>query len=205
MMFSVVSLLALVLSGCYPSFPEETDSTTTSAVATTVDSTDSTSTGTDNSSSTGTDNSSSSSIGTITDNATSTGTDNYTGTKGYDYYGNHVVTVKLYAYSNGFTVLFQPVSGHFVCGVSNYVIQNGTQYTIGSIADTQAIYDASSYYNAYVVSGSFDGCGTYLVDTTWFISSSRLGFDPTASYQVILDDVTSDGSTPMTFSFTATQ
>ena len=59
-------------------------------------------------------------------------------------------------YQKGFKVLFSPVSSHFVCTVSNYVIQGGNQYEFGSIADTKSEYEEVTYYNGYVESGAFD-------------------------------------------------
>ena len=84
------------------------------------------------------------------------------------------------------------------CSVSNYIIQSGSQLKFGSIADTKAEYDGYSFYNGYVESGSFDSCGTYQVDTTWVLFSTKIGFSADRTYKVTLDDVTSDGFTAKT-------
>ena len=84
------------------------------------------------------------------------------------------------------------------CSVSNYIIQSGSQLKFGSIADTKAEYDGYSFYNGYVESGAFDSCGTYQVDTTWVLFSTKIGFSADRTYKVTLDDVTSDGFTAKT-------
>ena len=112
---------------------------------------------------------------------------------GYDYNGNKEVSVTISPYEKGLKILFSPVSSVFICSVSNYIIQSGSQHKFGSIADTKAEYDEYSFYNGYVESGSFDSCGTYQVDTTWVLFSTKIGFIADRNYEVTLDDVTSDG------------
>tara|TARA_Y100000031_G_scaffold154033_1_gene200656 strand:+ start:76 stop:627 length:552 start_codon:yes stop_codon:yes gene_type:complete len=130
---------------------------------------------------------------------------------GYDY-SKHVVTATVTPYQRGFKVLFSPVSEHFVCATDDYVIQNRNQYLFERIADTKSDYaegsrGRSDYYDGYIESGAFDGCGYYQVDTTWVIIANRIGIDSNTSYQVVLDDVETGGygSTPETFNITPSQ
>jgi len=117
---------------------------------------------------------------------------------GYDYNGNKEVSVTISPYEGGLKILFSPVSSVFICSVSNYIIQSGSQLKFGSIADTKAEYDGYSFYNGYVESGAFDSCGTYQVDTTWVLVATKIGFSADRTYKVTLDDVTSDGFTAKT-------
>jgi len=118
--------------------------------------------------------------------------------EGYDYNGIKEVSATITPYERGLKILFTPVSSAFICSVSNYIIQSGSQLQFGSIADTKAKYDEYSFYNGYVESGAFDSCATYQVDTTWILFSSKIGFNSDRNYQVTLDDVTSDGFTAKT-------
>ena len=108
------------------------------------------------------------------------------------------VSVTITPYEGGLKILFSPVSSVFICSISNYIIQSGNQLKFGLIADSRAEYDANSYYNGYVESGAFDSCGTYRVDTTWVLFSTKIGFSADRTYKVTLDDVTSDGFTAKT-------
>ena len=95
-------------------------------------------------------------------------------------------------------ILSSPVSSLFICSVSNYIIQSGNQLQFGNIADTEAEYDDNSFYHDYVESGAFDSCGTYRVDTTWVLFSTKIGFSADRTFKVTLDGVTSDGFTAKT-------
>ena len=117
---------------------------------------------------------------------------------GYDYNGNKEVSATITPYEGGLKILFSPVSSVFICSVSNYIIQSGNQLKFGLIADSIAEYNDNSYYNGYVEIGAFDSCGTYQVDTTWVLFSTKIGFSADRSYSVTLDDVTSDGFTAKT-------
>ncbi len=72
------------------------------------------------------------------------------------------------------------------------------QLQFGSIPNTEAEYDDISFYHGYVESGAFDSCGTYQVDITWVLFSTKIGFSADKTYKVTLDDLTSDGSTTIT-------
>ena len=52
---------------------------------------------------------------------------------GYDYNGNKVVSATITPYERGLKILFSPVSSAFICSVSNYIIQSGSQLQFGSI------------------------------------------------------------------------
>lgn len=110
-------------------------------------------------------------------------------TAGYDYNQDKVVAATVTPYQKGFKILFQPLSSHFICSVSNYVIQGGNQKDFDLIADSKSDFENYNFYNGYIESGAFDSCGYYVVDTVWVIYSDKLGFNPNDAYQVRLDDV----------------
>ena len=108
---------------------------------------------------------------------------------GYDYRGDADVEVTIQPYTNGFKVVFTPVSVKFICSLGNYVVQAGNQYNF-DIADNKGEYDdLPSSYEGYVESGNFDSCGDYAVKTTWLVLADESGFDPSQAYSVTLDDV----------------
>lgn len=121
---------------------------------------------------------------------------------GYDYNGNLEVVATVTPYQKGFKILFNPVNNPFICTVLNYVVQGSNQMEIGSIADTEADYNKYDYYNGYVESGLFNSCGYYAVDTVWVVFSDDVGFNPRSPYQVILDDITSNGFSAQVFDVT---
>ena len=124
---------------------------------------------------------------------------------GYHYSGSKTITATITPHQLGFKILFQPVTSHFVCALSNYVTQSGTQKTL-KVTDNYQTYNLyKNYYHGYVDSGAMDACATYSVDTTWIIFLEDLSFDPKSSYSVTLDDVTSDGFSAQTVTVTPSQ
>ena len=128
---------------------------------------------------------------------------------GYKYGGTKEVTATITPYEGGFKIKYSPTtnSGVFICSLSNYVVQNSSQKDFDSIAKDYSSFqsnDSWMNYDGYVESGTYDSCGTYYVETTWVVYSSRIGFDSKSNYQLILDDVTSDGYTAKTITITPT-
>jgi len=124
---------------------------------------------------------------------------------GYDYSSNLEIVVEITPYTNGFKATFTPQtgSGSFICSLSNYVTQNGSQYSF-RVIDTKSEYDTlSAYYDGYVESGAFDNCATYYTETVWVVLASSAGFSASSSYTVILGDVNdTDGFTAQQISVT---